>query len=356
MKKRLILLSLMAVFVCTVFYQQSVDAQGCCYTANRIVGGTKPATCNAGPPVDVWVDTQTSPPTLNICGPSNTWNAQVGPTGATGATGPTGAAGASGATGATGPSPTSTAIDQIITCTTSGANCTPGVSSIRASSTGRFYPTADGTTAICFYKADGATKVWCTDTTNSQMVLPLGAQSLPSLTFTGFTNSGMFYNGARVAIVDGGNYSLFTSGSDGGVGGNLVLSVNFDTYISRTAAGVVGIGTSSGGVQGTIKPAKYATGTVCASSGGTCSAAASGAVSIAAAATTVTVSTSAVNTASQIFVMENSSLGGTLSVTCNTTVARTYAVTTVTNATSFVITASAAPITNPACLSYFIVN
>ena len=79
-------------------------------------------------------------------------------------------------------------------------------------------------------------------------------------------------------------------------------------------------------------------------------------MTIAAAATTVTVATTAVNATSRILIQENSSLGGELSVTCNTTIARTYAVTTVTAATSFVITASAAPITNPACLTYSIVN
>lgn len=49
-------------------------------------------------------------------------------------------------------------------------------------------------------------------------------------------------------------------------------------------------------------------------------------------------------------------LGARLGVTCNTTIARTYAVTTRTAATSFVVTASAAPTTNPACLSYLMVN
>ena len=106
----------------------------------------------------------------------------------------------------------------------------------------------------------------------------------------------------------------------------------------------------------TLTGAKYATTTNCASSAGTCGSAAAGAVTIAAAASTVTVSTTAVNAASRIFIFENSTLGTELSVTCNTTVARTYAVTTVTAATSFVITASAAPVTNPACLTYLIVN
>lgn len=81
-----------------------------------------------------------------------------------------------------------------------------------------------------------------------------------------------------------------------------------------------------------------------------------GSVTIAAAATAVTVNTTGVTANSQIFVFEDSSLGAKLSVTCNTTTGRTYTVTARTAGTSFVITASAAPVADPACLSYSIVN
>lgn len=107
---------------------------------------------------------------------------------------------------------------------------------------------------------------------------------------------------------------------------------------------------------GKVSGATYATATNCASSGGTCSSAAAGRVSIAASATTVTVATTAVTASSEIFIQEDSTLGTALSVTCNTTTGRTYTVTTRTGGTSFVITSSAAPSTNPACLSYHIVN
>ena len=73
-------------------------------------------------------------------------------------------------------------------------------------------------------------------------------------------------------------------------------------------------------------------------------------------ATTVTVNTTRVTANSQIFIQEDSSLGTRLSVTCNIVTTRDYYVTARTAGTSFVITASAAPATNPACLSYFIVN
>jgi hypothetical protein len=94
----------------------------------------------------------------------------------------------------------------------------------------------------------------------------------------------------------------------------------------------------------------------CVSAGGTCGGATTGKVSIAAAATTVTVSTTAVTANSEIFIQEDSTWGTALSVTCNTTIARTYAVTTRTAATSFVISSSVAPIANPACLSFRIIN
>ena len=87
-----------------------------------------------------------------------------------------------------------------------------------------------------------------------------------------------------------------------------------------------------------------------------CAAAPAGSVVVAAAATTVTVNTTAVTANSQILLTEDSSLGTKLSVTCNTTTGRTYTVTTRTAATSFIITSSAAPTTNPACLSYTVLN
>jgi hypothetical protein len=102
----------------------------------------------------------------------------------------------------------------------------------------------------------------------------------------------------------------------------------------------------------------YSTSSNCSSkaSPAVCGAAAGGSVTVAASATSVTVNSTAVTANSQIIVTEDSSLSRKLSVTCNTTIGRTYAVTTRTAGTSFVITASAAPTTNPACLSYLILN
>ena len=108
----------------------------------------------------------------------------------------------------------------------------------------------------------------------------------------------------------------------------------------------------------TTEPPVVLTATNCtsAASPAVCAAAPAGAVVIAASATTVVVDTTAVTALSDIIISEDSSMGGRLSSTCNTTLGRTYAVTARTTATNFTITSSAAPTTNPACLSYVILN
>ncbi len=101
-----------------------------------------------------------------------------------------------------------------------------------------------------------------------------------------------------------------------------------------------------------------ATATNCADGAGdaACGSAVAGSVVIDAADTDTVVSTTGVTADSQIFIQEDSSLGTRLSVTCNTDTGRTYTITARTAATSFTVTASGAPTTNPACLSYSIVN
>lgn len=102
----------------------------------------------------------------------------------------------------------------------------------------------------------------------------------------------------------------------------------------------------------------YQTATNCASatSAAGCGSAAAGSVVIAPGATTLTVNTTAVTDKSQIFLQEDTTRGTALAVTCNTTRGRTYTVTARNLGTSFTITASAAPMIDPACLSYHIVN
>lgn len=86
-----------------------------------------------------------------------------------------------------------------------------------------------------------------------------------------------------------------------------------------------------------------------------CTTAPAGAVVVAAAATTVVVNTSAVTTNSEIFVVDSPYLSTRLSVTCNATIA-IPTVTAISAGVSFTITIPVAPITNPACYDYVIVN
>ena len=130
------------------------------------------------------------------------------------------------------------------------------------------------------------------------------------------------------------------------------ISAGTNTYSTATGA------TFSAGVLSTIKPASYLT-NYCQDATGACSGAAastSGSTSIAASTTTRVVSTTKVTANSQIFVFEDSSLGSVLGVTCNTSYVRTYVITARTAGTSFTITSSAQPLSNPACISYWVVN
>lgn len=182
--------------------------------------------------------------------------------------------------------------------------------------------------------------------------------SLPSvLTLPGTLNRYTFTapaTAATFAISDNKSVSITNSLTFSGTDSTVMTFPSTSATIARAdaAQSFTGLQTFNGGVKGL----QFQTNTNCSSSSGTCSSAPAGSVSIAAAATTVTVATTAVTANSQIFIQEDSSLGTKLSVTCNTTTGRLYTVTTRTAATSFVITASAAPTTNPACLSYFIIN
>jgi hypothetical protein len=106
---------------------------------------------------------------------------------------------------------------------------------------------------------------------------------------------------------------------------------------------------------------KLGTNAACASSASpaSCSADPAGFVVIAPGIGTVVVDTSAVTSSSQIFVQFDETLGTPLGVTCNvsgTSAAARYWISARTSGTSFTISTSANPTTNPACLSYLIVN
>lgn len=108
---------------------------------------------------------------------------------------------------------------------------------------------------------------------------------------------------------------------------------------------------------GSFAAQSFYTSTNCADSAGAaaCGSAAAGSFVIDATTTSTVVSTTAVTANSQIFLQYDSSLGTRLGITCNVTVALPV-VTARTAGTSFTVTVPVAPITNPACYNYHIVN
>jgi len=86
-----------------------------------------------------------------------------------------------------------------------------------------------------------------------------------------------------------------------------------------------------------------------------CGASPSGLVAVPAGGATLVVDTSAVSAGSQIQLTFDSSLGTALGVTCNTSIGQPT-VSARTAGTSFTITMSASVSTNPACISYTLIN
>lgn len=110
------------------------------------------------------------------------------------------------------------------------------------------------------------------------------------------------------------------------------------------------------GTNNTPHDSLFGSGTNCSSSASpaVCGSAAAGSFILPAAATSVTVNTTAVTANSQIIVVNDDSLGTKLGVTCNTALDQVFVSARVA-ATSFTITGTA-PVTNPNCYSYFVVN
>jgi hypothetical protein len=165
-----------------------------------------------------------------------------------------------------------------------------------------------------------------------------------TLAFSAGSASQINFFGGTLACLSSGSPTACASGISNATGSTV-------SFHGTRMVGPVGITGTGANQVGQFFPLQN-----CSSSSGACGSSNNGSVSIAAAATTVTVATTAVTANSQILITEDSSLGTKLGVTCNTTTGRTYTVTARTAQTSFVITASAAPATNPACLSYSITN
>lgn len=160
-----------------------------------------------------------------------------------------------------------------------------------------------------------------------------------------FTTDGAGTTPVRAAYIEGTNFNMDQAGiiwandntkDIGGSGANRPRNLFVGTTTTSTA---------------------YATTTNCSDSAGAaaCGAAAAGSVVIDAGSTSVVISTTAITANSQVFAQFDSSLGTRLGVTCNTTSALPF-ITARTASTSFTVSVAVAPITNPACLSFFIVN
>lgn len=177
-----------------------------------------------------------------------------------------------------------------------------------------------------------------------------------------------FYLGGNAGTANGGlqfsnsNQLMWASGNVTGGGQTIEVAMGRDvTGLAEITDGILTQLGSDADLRD-LKVRHYFTGTRstttnCLDSAGAaaCGVASAGSVVIDASATTVVVSTTSVTANSQIFVQYDSSLSTRLSVTCNATVA-IPAVTARTAGTSFTITVPVAPVSNPACYSFFIVN
>jgi hypothetical protein len=211
---------------------------------------------------------------------------------------------------------------------------------------------------------------------------PAGAYNSPSLgggsTSPGGSNTQIQYNNAGAfggvggftfnsgtgsilftPPVSGGNFQINSNGGntntfevlDAGNGRAVIL------VDAGSGADTVTVGNNVG--VGGIKTNTFLTSNNCgvsSASPAACGSAAAGLVAVPVAATTYTVNTTNATANSEIFIVQDTSTaaGTRLSVTCNTT-ANTPLLTAKVGATSFTFSLTA-PVTNPACFSYFIVN
>lgn len=116
-------------------------------------------------------------------------------------------------------------------------------------------------------------------------------------------------------------------------------------------------GTQALTVGGNLSATTYSTATNCADSAGAaaCGSAAAGAFVVDAATSSTIVSTTAITANSEILVSFDAGLGTRLGITCNSVVPPSYFVSARTAGASFTLTSSA-PVTNPACFDFFVVN
>jgi hypothetical protein len=174
------------------------------------------------------------------------------------------------------------------------------------------------------------------------------------------TSPSIFTTQTGIFVSGGTSTRVTDTGSNFGTVGDFI-EVNHMQAFHRFTPTSMGIGTLNplfnADIRGSIGAATYNTQTNCSSSASpaACASASAGSVTVAASATTEVVNTTAITASSQVLLTFDSSLGTKLGVTCNTTAVQ-GTVSARTAGTSFTINLPTAPIMNPACFSYDIVN
>lgn len=165
--------------------------------------------------------------------------------------------------------------------------------------------------------------------------------------------------GATEAYIAGTTFQVKSSMLLGWTSGGASFTA-IDTNFSREAAGIVDVGTTAANSSGSLRAAKYLTSTNCsnAASPAVCAASSAGVVAVPTGTNpTLVINTTAVTATSEIFLQidESATIAAT---TCNSTLSTLVqpVVTARTAATSFTIQIGAIIATNPACVSYHIVN
>lgn len=202
-----------------------------------------------------------------------------------------------------------------------------------------------------------------TDSTGTNLT---SSASSPQLSLLTSSSAGLQVASGTTSLnsSNGGNVSVSASTGNGLsiTGGSWSLATS---SLTGPAAAFSGTGTivrtASPTMTGTVTVPKTTTTTNCSSSASpaVCTSAAAGSVALPTGTNpTLTVNTTAVTSNSQIFLNVDEGLGTKLSVTCNTTLSTLTnpVVTARVNGTSFTFTIGAVIASNPACVSYFIVN
>jgi len=194
-----------------------------------------------------------------------------------------------------------------------------------------------------------------TSTTGAVATLKNGTVDIP---FIRVTLSGLTGSGTVFGVLYG--YKTGYAGSGSGGGGSITcMSADGVLYGSMGACDTNLTWDATTGllVNKPLTALNYNTVTNCADSAGAaaCGSAAAGAFVVDVSSSSTVVSTTAVTANSEILITFDAGLGTRLGITCNSVVPPSYFVSARTAGASFTLTSSA-PMTNPACFNYSIIN